>query len=386
MIHLSDIDVSAKFYEFPSLPFQDIKEPEDQWSCNADLTPCPGSGIYFNAIIHIYSPIAGADNPLGTNFDVNRKPLSLCPFVASFKTISTRFFMFFHMYIAPGRGRQYIGDKILMTTERPFLFAHMLQVSKWSLRNLIFNDFIHVYSPGQGEYNPLGINIWCQQKALITLPICCKFKKRKLILYTFLMIFYMYIAQGQGQTDNPLGTSVWCQQKAIITLPICCRFKKIALKSDFIYIFFMFHHMYIAPGRGRQSTGDKIFMKTERPYHFAQMLQVSKWSLWKLILYTYLLILYMYIAPGQGQKTPWGQTFYVNRMPLSLQPFVASFKQIFLNSDFLHIFNVFPHVYSPRAGADNPLWTKSWCQQKSLVTWPICCKFQKNIFEVWFYT
>ena len=53
-----------------------------------------------------------------------------CPFVESFKTISTHFFMFFHMYIAPSRGRQQIGDKILMTTERPFLFTHILQVSK----------------------------------------------------------------------------------------------------------------------------------------------------------------------------------------------------------------------------------------------------------------
>ena len=86
----------------------------------------------------------------------------------------------------------------------------------------------------------------------------------------------------------------------------------------------------------------------------------------------------MYIALGQGQKTPLGQTFDVNRKPLSLQPFVASFKQISLNSDFIHIFNVFPHVYSPGAGADNPLWTKSWCQQKSLVTLPICCKLKKK--------
>ena len=70
------------------------------------------------------------------------------------------------------------------------------------------------------------------------------------------------------------------------------------------------------------------------------------------------MILYMYIAPGQGQKTPWGQTFDVNRKPLPLRPLVASFKQISFNSDFIHIFNVFPHVYSPGAGADNPLWTK----------------------------
>ena len=75
---------------------------------NAHLTP--GPGIYFNAFIHVYSPRAGAENPLGTNVDVNRKALSLCPFVASFKTISLRsdfiqvFFMFFHVYIAPGRG------------------------------------------------------------------------------------------------------------------------------------------------------------------------------------------------------------------------------------------------------------------------------------------
>ena len=71
------------------------------------------------------------------------------------------------------------------------------------------------------------------------------------------------------------------------------------------------------------------------------------------------MILYMYIALGQGQKTPWGQTFNVNRKPSPLQPFVASFKQISLNSDFIHTFYCFPHVYSPGAGADNPLWTKS---------------------------
>ena len=56
---------------------------------NAHLTP--GPGIYFNAFINVYSPRAGADNPLGTNVDVNRKPLSLCPFVLSFKIISLKY-------------------------------------------------------------------------------------------------------------------------------------------------------------------------------------------------------------------------------------------------------------------------------------------------------
>ena len=56
---------------------------------NTHLTP--GPGIYFNAFIHVYRPRAGADNPLGTNVDVNRKSLSLCPLVASFKTISMKY-------------------------------------------------------------------------------------------------------------------------------------------------------------------------------------------------------------------------------------------------------------------------------------------------------
>ena len=74
--------------------------------------------------------------PWGQNLDVNRNSLSLCPFVASLKKISLKsnflpfLCVFFHTYIAPGRGRQPIGDKNFKTTERSFLFAHMLQVSK----------------------------------------------------------------------------------------------------------------------------------------------------------------------------------------------------------------------------------------------------------------
>ena len=131
---------------------------------NAHLTA--GPGIYFNAFIHVYSPRAGADYPLGTNVDVNRKFLSLCPFVTSFKTISTRFFMFFHMYIAPGRGRQTPGVKILMSTERPYHFDHLLQVLKKSLWTLILYTFLmffsRVYSPGAGADNALGSKFWSQ--------------------------------------------------------------------------------------------------------------------------------------------------------------------------------------------------------------------------------
>ena len=80
---------------------------------NSHLTPCPG--IYCNAFIHVYSPRAGTDNPFGINVDVNRKLLSLCQSVASFKTICLK-----------------------------YDFKHILNV------------FIHVYSPKAGTDNPLG--------------------------------------------------------------------------------------------------------------------------------------------------------------------------------------------------------------------------------------
>ena len=100
-----------------SSTYTEVVKPEDHWSCIAHLSAedmlksvvieekkfnqrtsgpvnahmTSGPGIYFNTFIHVYSPKAGADNPLGTNVDVNTKPLSLCPFAASFKTISLKY-------------------------------------------------------------------------------------------------------------------------------------------------------------------------------------------------------------------------------------------------------------------------------------------------------
>ena len=62
----------------------------------------------------------------------------------------------------------------------------------------------------------------------------------------------------------------------------------------------------------------------------------------------------MYIAPGQVQTAPRGQNFDVNRKALSLYPFVASFKEISLKSDFIHFFHDLKHVYIPGAGSIQP--------------------------------
>ena len=66
----------------------------------------------------------------------------------------------------------------------------------------------------------------------------------------------------------------------------------------------------------------------------------------------------MYIAPGQGQTIPWGQTFDVNRKPLSVCPFIAGLKKFALKSDLNSFFSCFTICIQPRAGADNPLGTK----------------------------
>ena len=61
------------------------------------------------------APVEGQTAPRGQNFDVNRKALSLYPFVARFKEISLK------------------SD-----------FIHF------------FHDLIHVCSPGAGAYSPPG--------------------------------------------------------------------------------------------------------------------------------------------------------------------------------------------------------------------------------------
>ena len=57
--------------------------------------------------------------------------------------------------------KQPLQDKLLISTESPYHFAHSLQVKKKKKSDFIniFNDdFIYVYSPGVMADNPLGTN------------------------------------------------------------------------------------------------------------------------------------------------------------------------------------------------------------------------------------
>ena len=117
---------------------------------------------------------------------------------------------------------------------------------------------------------------------------------------------------------------------------ICCMFKKkISSTSEFIYIFSWFNKCIQPHVRGRQPQGTNFWCQQKPLVTSVICYKFKKKSLWSLILYTF--------------------------------------------------FHNFIHVYSPAAGADNPLGTKFWCQQEHLVTSVICCMFQKHLFEVWFY-
>ena len=73
--------------------------------------------------------------------------------------------MILYMYIASGQEQKTLGDKLIMSTESPYLFDHLLQVSNKSLSTLIlyifFIDFIQLYSPGVEVDNPLGTKFLC---------------------------------------------------------------------------------------------------------------------------------------------------------------------------------------------------------------------------------
>ena len=106
-----------------------------------------------------------------------------------------------------------------MATERPFLLDHTLQVSKWSLRNLIlyteviFNDFIYVYSPEPRAENPLGTNFWSQEKAIVTSTIYCKFQTNlfEFWFYTHFLMFFPHAHSPRAGADNPLWTKSWAE-------------------------------------------------------------------------------------------------------------------------------------------------------------------------------
>ena len=108
--------------------------------------------IFFHCSSYVYSPEQGQTIHWGQNFDDNRKAFSLCPYVASFKMISSKsdfihiFNDFIHVYSPGARAENPFWDKLLISTESPYHFDHLLQVSNKSLWILILYTFLNVFS------------------------------------------------------------------------------------------------------------------------------------------------------------------------------------------------------------------------------------------------
>ena len=149
----------------------------------------------------------------------------------------------------------------------------------------------------------------------------------------------MYIAAGQGLT-TPWGRNFDVNRNILSLRSFVTSLKEMSLKPDFIQFFFMILYMYIAPGQGQTAPRGQSFDVHRSVLSLHSFVASFKKSLWSLILYNFFHdLIHVYIAPGHGQTAPRGQNFDVNRKALSLYPFVASFKEISLKSDFIQFFS-----------------------------------------------
>ena len=94
----------------------------------------------FSWFIHVYSPRAVADNPLGTKFWCQQEHLVTSVICCK------------------------LQKKISLKSD-------LIQY---------FHDFIHVYNPGAGADSSYGTKFWFQQKCLVTSFMYCKFQKMSL--------------------------------------------------------------------------------------------------------------------------------------------------------------------------------------------------------------
>ena len=139
-------------------------------------------------------------------------------------------------------------------------------------------------------------------------------------------------------------------------------------------------------GRGRQPIRAKILMSTEglitmviccklkRIFSISEFIYIFSW---------FNKCIWLQV---RGRR-PQGTKFWCQQKPLVTSVICYKFqKNLFEVCFYTFFFHDFIHVYSPGAGADNHLGTKFWWQQEHLVTSINCCKFQNNLFEVWIYT
>ena len=144
--------------------------------------------------------------------------------------------MILYMYIALGQG-QTVPRGQSFDVNRNVLslwsFATSSKKSLWSLILYIFIMILYMYIvPGQELTTPWGRNLDVNRNILSLLSFVANFKKNlfEVWFYTiFSMIWYMYIALGQGQTA-PRWQNFDVNRKAFSLYPFVTSFKEISLK------------------------------------------------------------------------------------------------------------------------------------------------------------
>ena len=227
---------------------------------------------YFKIVLYTFIATGqGQTNPWGQNFDVNRKALSFWFY--------KYFLMFSCMYMAPGQEQTTPGWQSFYVNRKPrslwpFVASFKMVSEFWLNTHFLIILYNHVYSPGARADKPLGSKFLCQQKALTTSTICCKFETKSLwilILYTFFNVFPYVYSPGQGQTTL-CGQNSDVNRKALSLCPFVASFKNVSLKSDFIHIFACFYTCIKPWGRGRQPPGVRIFILTSTFCHSGHLL------------------------------------------------------------------------------------------------------------------
>ena len=139
----------------------------------------------------------------------------------------------------------------------------------------------------------------------------------------------MYIAPGQGLT-TPWGCNFDVTRNILLLRSFVASFKKISLKSDFLQCFHDFIHVY-SPGAGADSPRGQSFDVNRNVLSLHSFVASLKKNAFDVRFYTFFFhdLIHVY-SPGAGGDSPRGQNFDVNRKALSLNTFVARFKEISL--------------------------------------------------------
>ena len=119
--------------------------------------------------------------------------------------------------------------------------------------------------------NPLVPKFWCQPVGLITMVICCKFKKNlfNLWLYTHLFMI-LNIYNHRSGADNPRGQNFDIKRN-LLSLRSFATSLKNSLRSDFIH-FFMILYMYV----GCSGSSWNLVIKCSNIYIILSFFEISQ--------------------------------------------------------------------------------------------------------------